>query len=54
MTSFLECVGSDIVENENIEPVTSFNIDIDGKNFEIGVTSISNEDNDYKNIYWII
>lgn len=55
LTNFLECIGSDIVEIEEEEPITSFKVEIENKIIEIGVTSIeSEEDNIFKNYFWLI
>lgn len=56
LSSFLENVGSDVVENEDEEPISSFEIEFENKKLEIGVTSIeiNEEYGDCKYYYWLI
>lgn len=53
LNSFLENIGSDIVETEE-EPIASFKVEIEGRIIEIGVTSVAEEDDAFKNYYWLI
>lgn len=54
LNSFLESVGSDIVESKEEEPTTSFEVEIEDKTIEIGVTSIAEEEDNFKQYYWLI
>ena len=54
LTSFLEGIGSDIVENEEVIPKTVFKFKLDLIYYDLGVTSIEYEEGNYKNFLWFL
>lgn len=55
LSNFLECNGSDVVENKDDIPMTSFKVEMEHDiTYEIGVTSIEDEEDVYKYYYWHI
>lgn len=61
ISNWLECEGSDHVENENAEPSYAFTIEIEEKKYQIGVTHLTLKEEDeeaeenaeYQYFYWL-
>lgn len=52
--NYLECVGSDIVENEDQEPsYGGIEIEIENKKYMLYVSSVEIDIEEYKYFYWI-
>lgn len=55
LNNHLSCEGSCTVENQNEEPHTGFDIEIDGITFTIGVTSVEIiPEEKYEYFYWLM
>ena len=53
LREYLECSGSDNVENEEDEPDCILKIELTDKVFEVGVTNIEISEDQYKCYYWL-
>lgn len=51
LSSFLECVGSDVAENANKEPEMIFIVEIEGRKYRISIKSIEENEDEYKDFY---
>lgn len=56
LNDFLGCCGSDIVEDDMQEPDNYFTVEIEGIEYDIGVTSIEEDEEhgDYIYYYWVL